>query len=82
VQTNKPADEKLPASEKDDCSLCGFCPVPLGLCIFIWLLLLLVVILIAVAVILLITRKRKCPKCKTVYEKKDKFCPNCGARLK
>ena len=47
--TNKPADAPTtdePSEEK--CSLCGFCPVPMGLCIFIWIAIAVVVILLVV----------------------------------
>ncbi len=80
--TGKPTDENPPVDEKDKCSLCGFCPVPLGLCIFIWIAIAVVVILIVVIIIVIATKKKKCPNCKTKCEKKDKCCPNCGQRLK
>lgn len=48
-------DENAPA-EKGKCSICHFCPQPLGLCIFIWLAILLVVI--AVIVIVLKAKKK------------------------
>lgn len=80
--TGKAPDEKPPVDEKDKCSLCGFCPVPLGLCIFIWIAIVVVVILVIVIIIVIATKKKKCPNCKTKCEKKDKCCPNCGQRLK
>ena len=80
--TGKAPDEKPPVDEKDKCSLCGFCPVPLGLCIFIWIAIALVVILVIVILIVIATKKKKCPNCKTKCEKKDKCCPNCGQQLK
>ena len=80
--TGKAPDEKPPVDEKDKCSLCGFCPVPLGLCIFIWIAIAIVVILVIVIIIVTLTKKKKCPNCKTKCEKKDKCCPNCGQRLK
>ena len=80
--TGKAPDEKPPVDEKDKCSLCGFCGVPLGLCIFIWIAIVVVVILVIVIIIVTLTKKKKCPNCKTKCEKKDKFCPNCGQRLK
>ncbi len=80
--TGKAPEEKPPVEEKDKCSLCGFCPVPLGLCIFIWIAIVLVVILVIVIIIVTLTKKKKCPNCKTKCEKKDKCCPNCGQRLK
>ena len=80
--TGKAPDEKPPVDEKDKCSLCGFCPVPLGLCIFIWIAIVVVVILVIVIIIVTLTKKKKCPNCKTKCEKKDKCCPNCGQQLK
>ncbi|MBQ8288731.1 MAG: hypothetical protein IJX76_08200 [Clostridia bacterium] len=80
--TGKAPDEKPPVDEKDKCSLCGFCPVPLGLCIFIWIAIVVVVILVIVIIIVIATKKKKCPNCKTKCEKKDKCCPNCGQHLK
>lgn len=81
-ETNKVPEEKPPVDEKDKCSLCGFCPVPLGLCIFIWIAIVVVVILVIVIIIVIATKKKKCPNCKTKCEKKDKCCPNCGQQLK
>ena len=81
-ETNKAPEEKPPVDEKDKCSLCGFCPVPLGLCIFIWIAIVVVVILVIVIIIVTLTKKKKCPNCKTKCEKNDKCCPNCGQRLK
>ena len=81
--TSKPTDEPTTDEpDKDKCSLCGFCPVPLGLCIFIWIAIVVVVILVIVIIIVTLTKKKKCPNCKTKCEKKDKCCPNCGHRLK
>lgn len=83
-ETSKAPDEKPPVDEpsEDKCALCGFCPVPLGLCIFIWIAIVVVVILVIVIIIVTLTKKKKCPNCKTKCEKKDKCCPNCGQRLK
>lgn len=80
--TGKAPEEKPPVDEKDKCSLCGFCPVPLGLCIFIWIAIVVVVILVIVIIIVTLTKKKKCPNCKTKCKKNDKCCPNCGQRLK
>ena len=82
--TGKAPDEKPPVDEpsEDKCALCGFCPVPLGLCIFIWIAIVVVVILVIVIIIVTLTKKKKCPNCKTKCEKKDKCCPNCGQQLK
>ena len=81
-ETNKAPEEKPPVDKKDKCSLCGFCGVPLGLCIFIWIAIAIVVILVFVIIIVIATKKKKCPNCKTKCEKKDKCCPNCGTQLK
>ena len=84
VTEKKPVKEPVSMveeSEEEKCSLCGFCPVPLGLCILIWLVILIVVILVIVLIVVLALKKRKCPACKTKYEKRDKFCPNCGRKL-
>ena len=80
--TGKAPEEKPPVDEKDKCSLCGFCPVPLGLCIFIWIAIAIAVILIIVIIIVIATRKKKCPNCKTKCSRKEAFCPNCGRQLK
>ena len=68
-----------PANE-EKCSLCGFCPQPLGLCILIWIAI--VIIVIVVILIASAGKKKKCPNCKTKCKKKDKCCPNCGTRLR
>ena len=83
-QAKKPAAEKPTAetSKEDKCSLCGFCPEPLGLCIFIWIAVLIVIILIVVIIIVTANKKKKCPNCKTKCEKSNKWCPRCGAPLK
>ncbi len=65
----------------DKCSLCGFCPLPLGLCILIWIVIVVVIALVVVLLIKIATKKQKCPNCKTKCNKKDKCCPNCGQRL-
>ena len=75
-----PSAEEKPAakeSQKDVCVLCGFCPAPLGLCIFIWI----AIALIVVLAIVVLTKKKKCPVCKAKYNKGTKTCPNCGQRL-
>ena len=77
-----PDDSGKAPDEKDKCSLCGFCPVPLGLCIFIWIAIVVVVILVIVIIIVIATKKKKCPNCKTKCKKNDKCCPNCGQQLK
>ena len=56
--TEAPSSENVnnPTSKKDKCWLCGFCPCPLGLCIFIWLL---IIIIIVVVVIIIIKKTKK-----------------------
>ena len=81
--TNKPADAPTTDEPSEEtCSLCGFCPVPLGLCIFIWIAIAVVVILLVVIMIAIATKKKKCPNCKAKYKKGDRCCPNCGKRLR
>ncbi len=60
-ETNKAPEEKPPVDEKGKCSLCGFCPVPLGLCIFIWIAIAVVVILVTVIIIVIMNKKRNAP---------------------
>lgn len=91
-EIKNPAKEEPPAEmletpvedivTEEKCSLCGFCAVPLGLCIIIWIIIAIVLILVVVILIIVATRKRKCPNCKTKYNKKDKWCQNCGHPLK
>ena len=59
--TGEPTDEKPPVDEPDEekCALCGFCPVPLGLCIFIWIAIALAVILVIVLIIMIAAKKKK-----------------------
>lgn len=87
--TNTPTDDtqgepqnKPAPTDEDKCSLCGFCPVPIGLCIFIWIAIAVVVIAIIVIIIIVATKKKKCPNCKTKVQKNEKFCPKCGTALK
>ncbi|MBQ4564491.1 MAG: zinc ribbon domain-containing protein [Lachnospiraceae bacterium] len=66
----------------EKCELCGFCPVPFGLCILIWIAIILIALLLLVIVIaILARRKKKCPACKTKCKRKEKFCPRCGRRF-
>ena len=48
--TPKP-EEKKDEAKKDKCPLCGFCPQPLGLCIFIWLVIIIVILLVVFIVV-------------------------------
>ncbi len=73
--------DNKPVIEKDKCSLCGFCPVPLGLCIFIWLAIILAII-IFVVIIIVATRPKKCKNCGEKLKKGDRQCPNCGTEIK
>ncbi len=54
--TPKPAKEK---EEKDKCGLCGFCPRPLGICIFIWLLIIIIIVVIIIVVIKMKNKEKK-----------------------
>ena len=45
-----------PKEKKDKCSLCGFCPHPLGICIFIWIVILAAIIFV---VVWILVKKRK-----------------------
>ncbi len=69
---------ELPVDEPKEtaCSICGFCAVPLGLCIFIWLAIIVAVIVIIV-IIIMATKPKKCKKCGAKLEKGD-TCPKCG----
>ena len=49
-------EEKKDEAKKDKCPLCGFCPQPLGLCIFIWIA---IIIVIAVVVIVVVKKSKK-----------------------
>jgi len=66
----------------DKCSLCGFCSVPLGLCILIWIIIAIIILLIIVILIVVATKNKKCPRCKTKCKRTYKCCPNCGQQLK
>ncbi len=68
-------------SEKDKCSLCGFCPTPLGLCIFIWLAIILILILVII-LIMIIVKPKKCKNCGEKLKKSHKTCPKCGKEIK
>ena len=56
--TAAPENPADPDGRKDKCPICGFCPQPLGLCIFIWLLIIILAIVI-IAVIIAVSRKKK-----------------------
>ena len=48
--------EEKKSDKKDKCSLCGFCPQPLGLCIFIWIA---IIVAIVVIIIIIVVMKKK-----------------------
>ena len=52
----KPEEKKEEEAKKDKCPICGFCPQPLGLCIFIWIA---IIVVIAVVVIIVVKKSRK-----------------------
>lgn len=39
------------AEKEDKCPICGFCPQPLGICIFIWIAIVVLIVVIVVVVI-------------------------------
>ena len=82
--TGKAPDEKPPVDgpSEDKCALCGFCRVPLGLCIFIWIAIVIAIILVVAIVVMILTKKKKCPNCKTKCDRNDTNCPHCGQQLK
>ena len=51
-------NETKPETKEKKCSLCGFCPQPLGLCIFIWIAILVAVVIVIVVVILVVKKKK------------------------
>jgi len=52
--TDNPAEAEH-KDEKDHCPICGFCPQPLGLCIFIWIA---IIVVIAVVVIIVVKKSK------------------------
>ncbi|MBQ1768583.1 MAG: hypothetical protein IIZ91_05655, partial [Oscillospiraceae bacterium] len=38
------------AAAEDKCPICGFCPRPLGLCIFIWLTIIAVIVVVIIII--------------------------------
>ena len=49
------APEAKEDAKKDKCPICGFCPQPLGLCIFIWI----AIIIVVVVVVIIVVKKSK-----------------------
>lgn len=47
----EPKVEKKEKEEDDKCSLCGFCPQPLGICIFIWIAIIIIVIVVVIVIV-------------------------------
>ena len=78
AEPDEPGTQKT--DENDKCSLCGFCPEPLGICIFI-IIAVVVVVIIVVIVIIAVAGKKKCPKCGKKCKKNSKECPHCGAQV-
>ncbi len=80
-----PEESKAPAENdqvtttltEENCSICGFCPLSFGLCIFIWIAILLAIIIIVV-VIVIVAKPKKCKACASKLSKNDKCCPKCG----
>ena len=67
VDDPTPTPKEAPKDEKKDkCWLCGFCPQPLGLCVFIWLAIIIVITVVIVIVV------RKINKEENSKEKKEK----------
>lgn len=62
VDDTREPDETVPLAvepEKEDkCPICGFCPQPLGLCIFIWIAII-ALIAVVIIVIVIVSRKKK-----------------------
>ncbi|MBO7650409.1 MAG: hypothetical protein J6S79_06680 [Lachnospiraceae bacterium] len=56
---DEPEDKKDDKKEEkeDKCPICGFCPQPLGLCIFIWILI--AVVILAVVIVIIVLKKKK-----------------------
>ena len=48
-----------PKKAEHKCKICGFCPEPLGLCIFIWIAILVAIIIIVVVIIIIVLKKKK-----------------------
>ena len=53
----EPSGTTVTEEEKHKCKICGFCPEPLGLCIFIWIAIAVAVIAVAVVVYVVIKKK-------------------------
>lgn len=54
------APAQQPAEKENKCHVCGFCPQPLGLCIFIWIAI--VVEIIVIVVVVVMVKKKKSGK--------------------
>ncbi len=57
VKEKKTEDKEK--EKNDKCSLCGFCPQPLGLCIFIWIAIIVVIVVIIVVIIVMKKKKER-----------------------
>ncbi|MBQ7460046.1 MAG: hypothetical protein IJS72_01610 [Oscillospiraceae bacterium] len=58
-EENHKPDGENSEPESDRCHICGFCPQPLGLCIFIWLAIFIFIIIVAVLVIVIVKKRKK-----------------------
>jgi len=89
IEPNPPVDnpnqqQPTPPDEgnvnQENCSLCGFCSMPLDICILIWIAIIMVIV---ITVIVIISKgKKKCPSCGNSCNKKDEKCNRCGLSLK
>lgn len=59
IEESKEPEKKDDKAAEKKCGLCGFCPQPLGLCIFIWIAIILAVIIIVVVVVIVVTKNKK-----------------------
>lgn len=57
AETTTTAAKKEDKEDSDKCSLCGFCPQPLGLCIFIWIAIIVIIVVIIVVVVMMKKKK-------------------------
>ena len=60
-----PKEEK---KSENKCSLCGFCPHPLGICIFIWIAIIVAVAAVVVITIIVMKKKKQQPQDTTAKE--------------
>ncbi len=58
-KTSSAASVTTQKTEEKKCSLCGFCPQPLGLCIFIWIAIAVAVVVVVVVVLVVLKKNSK-----------------------